>query len=283
MILFDERPSFETAWDATTYRVVMGGMGDDTAMLIAELFNRGYEPDEIVFCDTGSEFEHTYKFIEHLNQWMIENNWSKLTILQKCDIDGNKLSVLSEAEKFNTLPAAAFGSKSCSMKFKVNVADKYFNNNPDCHKAWGVDGKGKSLDSHTGSILRIIGINADEQHRVERWKPEHKWTQVFPLVDWDIGEKESTIVEKVGLYYPKKSSCVCCPHLKGSELVMIRDNYPKDFGRIIAMENNYIEHNMKENSSTKGLCRSKTINQKIQEYESGLNKSESSCEICEYY
>ncbi|UJQ43968.1 hypothetical protein vBKpnSCarvaje_0004 [Klebsiella phage vB_KpnS-Carvaje] len=49
MILFNNRPSIELAWMSTTFRVVMGGMGDDTAMLIAELYKRGFEPDEIVF------------------------------------------------------------------------------------------------------------------------------------------------------------------------------------------------------------------------------------------
>lgn len=69
MILFNYRPQFEEAWEKTSFRVVMGGMGDDTAMVIAEMYKRGYEPDEIVFCDTGSEFQHTYKFIDHLKKW----------------------------------------------------------------------------------------------------------------------------------------------------------------------------------------------------------------------
>ncbi|WP_404460775.1 hypothetical protein [Providencia rettgeri] len=281
MVLFNERPSFDKAWFATSFRVVMGGMGDDTAMLIAEMYKRGYEPDEIVFCDTGSEFEHTYHFIGWLRSWCNEKKWSKVIVLRKWDKDGNPLSVIESAEKNNTLPAAAFGSKSCSLRFKVETADKYFNNHPECHKAWGIKGKGEPLDSHTGSILRVIGINADEPQRADKWKPEHKWTQVFPLVDWNIGEKESLAVEEVGLYYPGKSSCICCPHLTGSELVMLRDTYPSDFGRIIAMENNYIRHELRPYSTTKGMCRRKTINQKIEEYEQDqLDIAEGQCQLC---
>ncbi|EMG9286817.1 hypothetical protein ACN1OJ_000012 [Providencia stuartii] len=281
MVLFDKRPSFEKAWSATSFRVVMAGMGDDTAMLIAEMYKRGYEPDEIVFCDTGSEFEHTYHFIGWLRSWCNEKKWSKVVVLRKWDKDGNPLSVIETAEKKNTLPPAAFGSKSCSLRFKVETADKYFNNHPECLKAWGADKKGAPLNSHTGSILRIIGINADEPQRAERWKPEHKWVQVFPLVDWNIGEKESSAVEEVGLYYPGKSSCICCPHLTGSELVMLRDRYPEDFGRIIAMENNYIRHELRPDSTTKGMCRRKTINQKIEEYEQDqLDIAEGQCQLC---
>ena len=83
---FKDRPIFnQELWDSFEYRVVMGGMGDDTAMMIAELYERGFEPDEIVFCDTGSEFPHTYEFISHLQKWCAEKEWSKVVILKKLD------------------------------------------------------------------------------------------------------------------------------------------------------------------------------------------------------
>jgi hypothetical protein len=138
MVLFDERPPFEKAWFATSFRVIMAGMGDDTVMLIAEMYKRGYEPDEIIFCDTGSEFEHTYNFIGWLRSWCNERKWSKVVVLRKWDKDGEPLSVIETAEKNNTLPPAAFGSKSCSLRFKVETADKYFHNHPECLKAWGL-------------------------------------------------------------------------------------------------------------------------------------------------
>jgi len=282
MIKFTERPDFDTAWAETSFRVVMGGMGDDTAMVIAELHARGYEPDEIVFCDTGSEFPHTYEFIEHLKKWCVDRNWSNVVVLHKFDKDGNPLSVIGTAESANDLPSAAFGSKSCSLRFKVETADKYFNNHPKCWEAWGVNGKGKPLDSHTGTILRIVGINADEDHRIKGWKPEHKWLQVFPLVDWKIGEQESVQVDEVGLYYPGKSSCYCCPHMSGKELHMVKVIYPDEFARIKNLEANYQLTKMTPESTTRGLCRSKTIDQKIAEYvEQGLVRGEGGCSVCQ--
>lgn len=263
MILFAERPPFDFAWHFTDFHVLMGGMGDDTAMLIAEMYERGYEPDEIVFCDTGSEFPHTYGFITFLQNWCIERNWSKVTVLKKYDTDGNPLSVITTAEQGNTLPAAAFGKKSCSLRFKTETADKYFNNHPKALAAWGVTKKGQPLDSHTGSILRIVGINADEPQRAARWAPQDKWVQVFPLYDWGIGERESEAVERVGLYYPGKSSCVCCPHLSSAELHMLHDDYPDVFERVQRMESNYRQHGMTPESSTVGLCRGKTIREKM--------------------
>lgn len=282
MILFNERPNFEEAWASTEFRVVMAGMGDDTAMMIAEMYKRGFEPDEIVFADTGSEHKHTYKFINYLKAWCAQRNWSKVVVLRKTDKSGAPLSVIGLAERDNTLPGAAFGVKSCTLRFKTETADKYFNNHPDCWRAWGVSGKGKSLESHTGSILRIVGINADEPSRYAKWRPEHKWTQVFPLVDWDIGEHESDAVEEVGLYYPGKSSCICCPHMSGKELYNLKIMYPDDYLRIRMLESNYQKTNMTPNSSTRGLCRRNTIGEKIQEYlELGITRGNGGCDICE--
>lgn len=265
MILFQKRPDFETAWEATSYRVIMGGMGDDTIMMIAEMYERGYEPDEVVFCDTGSEFPHTYKVIEFVKKWMSDRKWSRFTHLKKFKADGSDLSLIEMVEDQKTLPAAAFGSKSCSLRFKTETADKYFNNNPNVLKAIGSARKGSKLNSHTGQILKLVGINFDEPEREVKWKPEHKWIQSFPLYDWEIGERESTAVERVGLYYPGKSSCVMCPHLSKSELEMLQSDYPEIFIRVLNIESAYRENQMTPESSTIGLCRSKTIAMKMAE------------------
>jgi len=269
---YTERPHIDDVWNSFDYRVVMCGMGDDTVMLIAELYERGMEPDELIFCDTGSEFPHTYKFIEYLTKWCERNNWSKVVTLRKFDKFKQPLSVISLCQAQDTLPAAAFGAKSCSLRFKVETADKYFNNNLDCWKAWGVTGKGKKISTHTGKILRLVGLNADEETRVAGWKPQDKWVQLFPLYDWDIGEAESEMVEMRDLYYPGKSSCTICPHLTHGEIAMLRDDYPVKFQEALAIEAKYIEVNKKEDSTTVGLGRGKTWATKLAEYDANPSK-----------
>lgn len=257
---FLERPVFtQELWDSFEFKVLMGGMGDDTVMLIAELYERGYEPDEIVFCDTGSEFPHTYDFIKFLIKWCEDKKWSKVVILKKFDKFNQPLSVISMVTEQNTLPAAAFGSKSCSLRFKVETADKYFNNHYKCWVAWGakrpvknphtgetwiIYSKGVATAKHTGKILRLVGINFDEPERIKGWRNEPKWTQAFPLFDLVIGEAESEAVERVGLYYPGKSSCTICPYLTHGEIAMLHDDYPDKYQESINIEDNYRKHNL---------------------------------------
>jgi 3'-phosphoadenosine 5'-phosphosulfate sulfotransferase (PAPS reductase)/FAD synthetase len=243
-----------------------GGMGDDTTMMIAEMYERGYEPDEIVFCDTGSEFPHTYEFIEYLKGWCANRKWSKVVVLKKLSAEGKPLSLIDTIEAERTLPSAAFGIKSCSLRFKKETAEVYLNNHPRSHAAWGVPGKGRRLDSHTGAVLTLIGINADEPERAEGWLPEHKWVSAYPLLDWEIGEKESAAVERVGLYYPGKSSCYCCPHLTGAELFMLKDKYPDKFERVARIEANYRAGRKPGDKGPKGLCRKDTIEDKMRKY-----------------
>ncbi len=291
-------PNIDEIWDSFDFKVVMCGMGDDTAMLIAELFSRDMEPDELVFCDTGSEFPHTYKFIEHLKKWSRVMEWSKVVVLRKLDKFSEPLSVISLCQSQDTLPAVAFGSKSCSMRFKTETADKYFNNHSSCHKAWGVDKKGVAHKHHTGKILRLIGINADESGRAANWSPQPKWVQAFPLIDWGIGEYESPNVDSVGLYYPGKSSCTVCPNMTHAEIAMLRDDYPEIYRQSLSIESKYRDANLKRSAqqdifganvytnTTKGLggLSGKTWEQMMVEYDRNPSKFKSkenkSCNEC---
>lgn len=105
-----------------------------------------------------------------------------------------------------------------------------------------------------------------DTERADKWAPEHKWVQAFPLYDWGVGEKASDAVEKVGLYYPGKSSCYCCPHMNGADLVNLRDNYAPLFQRIQVIESNY-QKTKTSSSGPKGLLRKDTIATKIANYE----------------
>lgn len=217
---------------------VVSGMGDDSAMMIAELFVRGYEPEAIIFCDTGNEWPHTMAFVAKLQTWMLANDWSELVVLDKRNKDGVKTSVYSENFKNGRMPPPVYGFKTCSHRFKREPADRYLAER-EGHKG----DKGRiSWKGWDKKIIKCVGINADEDHRIGNWVEDENFDQVFPLVDWDIGEKEAIeTVEAVGLYMPGKSSCFMCPNATADEVVKLYREHPFYFYMAIAMEQNVVQ------------------------------------------
>lgn len=217
---------------------IVSGCGDDSAMMIAECYVRGYEPKAIVFCDTGNEMQHTYKFLARLSSWMMSRSWSKLIILKKLNKRGEVINVYDENFKHGTMPPPVYGFKTCSQRFKTELANRWIAINEGYGKKIksGIEVQWKSIEK---KIIKAVGINADEDHRIGQWKNDSSFEQVFPLVDWDIGEKESkNTVESVGLYMPGKSSCYMCPNMTAKEIVDLYNHYPLMFYKAIAMERN---------------------------------------------
>lgn len=220
---------------------IVSGCGDDSAMMIAECYVRGYEPKAIVFCDTGNEMPHTYKFLAYLSSWMMSRGWSKLVVLKKTNKDGKVIDVFHENYKHGTMPPPVYGFKTCSQRFKTELANRWIAINEGYGKKIksGIEVQWKNINK---KIIKAVGINADEEHRISQWKSDDNFEQVFPLVDWDIGEKESSdTVCSIGLYMPGKSSCFMCPNMTAKEIVDLHDNYPLMFYKAIAMERNVVD------------------------------------------
>lgn len=219
------------------------GMGDDSLMMIASAYERGYEPKAVIFCDTGNEWPHTYKMIADLSMWMMSKNWSKLIILKKRNGAGEVISVYGDNFKNGRMPSVVYGFASCSIKFKAEVVDKYLSDDYECWWQWGKTQKRFMKGSWSGRVVKAIGINADEDHRINKWSSDDRFEQVFPLVDWDIGEAEAAdAVKRVGLYMPGKSACFMCPNSKASEVVRLYEEHPDLYEKAIAMEKNVIAH-----------------------------------------
>lgn len=252
---------------------IVSGMGDDSAMMIAECYDRGYEPDAIIFCDTGNEWPRTYEFLARLSVWMMERDWSKLVVLKKRNGSGQVINVYDDNFKNGRMPPPVYGFKSCSEKFKTEVANRHLA--IECGHGIPLAGfkdekflawrKRKKLKHNLplsllieryrsrqakidwtnweSKIVKAVGINADEESRIDSWQEDKNFEQVFPLVDWNIGEYESkATVERVGLYLPGKSSCFMCPNATSPEIVDLYNTHPLRFYKAIAMEYNVAEN-----------------------------------------
>lgn len=97
--------------------VSFGGGTNSTAMIIG-MHLRKIPIDYIIFADTGAEQPHTYDFIETFNEWLQKHGLPKITRVYAEDKDGNRLFLEKECFDRKTLPAIAFGFKTCSQNTK---------------------------------------------------------------------------------------------------------------------------------------------------------------------
>jgi len=191
--------------------------GKDSTALLLMMLEKGIEPGEIVFFNTGWEFpemlEHIRRVEEYIGRrivrlqpekpfdyWMFEH---KLTTKNRCGYG------------FPTIK-----SRWCT-RIKLDTLTKF----------WVKMGKPNFY----------LGIAYDEQHRIKgRLLKNNK---KFPLVDWKITEKQalqycySRGFDWGGLYnYFRRVSCWCCPFRRLSELRNLRRFYPNLWQRLMEME-----------------------------------------------
>jgi len=203
--------------------VSYGGGTNSTAMLIG-MRNKGINPDHIIFADTGGERPHTYKALTVMNDWLKDAGFPELITVKTVNVTLEEMCI-----KNKCLPAVAYGGfKTCSQRFKIEPVDKYLNNWEPAQQIWN-DGR---------KITKAIGFDADEPQRAKAYESK-KFTNWFPLLDWDWGRDECIeVIEKEGLPLPDKSSCFFCPNMKQSEIRELSFKYPDLAGRAIAMEEN---------------------------------------------
>jgi len=80
------------------------------------------------------------------------------------------------------------------------------------------EGKAKAEWKSGRKIIKIIGCDADEEHRA-KIPEDKKYIYKYPLVKWGVGRDECIkIIEVAGLGLPGKSACYFCPSSKPTEI-----------------------------------------------------------------
>jgi hypothetical protein len=100
--------------------------------------------------------------------------------------------------------------------------------------------------------VKYVGYDADEAHRAANAdkRNDPKYTNRYPLIEWDITREECLdMIKGAGLEPPKKSACFFCPSSKKHEIVELYQQYPDLLDRALKMEENA------ELTSIKGLGR----------------------------
>jgi hypothetical protein len=233
------RLTTEKALEKNTLTVITCGGGLNFTALIWEWYKRKMaRPDIIIFSDTGSERERTYSHLTIVNNWLISIGYPEITIVFVQEGgDGNQVKLHELCIKTKTLPPPVFNFKSCSMRFKVEQVDKHLNNNVLAKSVWG---KFLKLTDIKNKITRVVGFDADEDHRAYNANC-NKYDVVFPLADWGYTREDcKAILNDSILPIPIKSSCYMCPNMKTHEIVEMAKNEPKALQAALAVEDAFL-------------------------------------------
>lgn len=193
--------------------VQFSGGKDSTAMLNIML-EKGMHIDEVVFYDTGWEFDSVYENIRK-NREKVEALGIKFTTLSP-KYDFNYLGFEKEVHKRNG--TTAIGYSWCGGLCR-----------------WGTREKIRALEKYCKGAIEYIAIAYDEPRRIEK---ERNGVKRFPLNEWKMTEAQALeycyqngyeyIEEGYRLYdLLDRASCYCCANKNLKELRNIYLYLPK--------------------------------------------------------
>lgn len=200
-----------------------GGGVNSGAMLLG-MHMRGLRPDAIFFADTGSELPHTYEFVEKFGAYCVE-------VLKFPPIErvyktyrGQFEGLEKASLRLKTLPGLAFGTRSCSMKYKGDVLDRALRLRAK-EQGW------------TLPVKKAIGYDAGEPWRAQKASAHPRiWTAWYPLVEWGWTRDDCHVYLQAAGFNPGKSSCFFCPAYKKGEIIKLAESHPDYMERALAIE-----------------------------------------------
>lgn len=204
------------------HMIQFSGGKDSTAMLDL-MINKGMPIDEVVFFDTGWEFDSVYANVnDHGN------------LLKRLGI---KFTVLKPDKSFDYL---AFEKEV--HKRDGTIQKGYSWCGGPCR--WGTTEKLKALERYCKGEIEYVGLAYDEQKRIMK---ERKGTKVFLLDQWKMTEADALEhCYSQGVEYQEaghrlydlldRASCYCCANKNLKELRNIYTNLPEYWNRLKVMQ-----------------------------------------------
>jgi 3'-phosphoadenosine 5'-phosphosulfate sulfotransferase (PAPS reductase)/FAD synthetase len=197
--------------------------GGTQSIAIAVLIAQGKlpKPKHAIFADTGREASETMEYFEA----------NVKPIFDKCgltlEIAPHSLATVDLYDKHGLTLIPAFTADGasrtfCSNEWKKSVLNRYL----------------RSLGYGPKNPVRSwIGISKDEIGRAK--ESDTKWNEnYYPLLFGVTMNRADcyNLIREYGLPDPPKSSCWMCPYRRNAQWRRLRDHYPGDFEKAVALD-----------------------------------------------
>lgn len=181
--------------------------GKDSLAMLFRLIDEKKPLDEVIFYDTGMEFQAIYNIRDKVKSLLLEKGIKYTELKPNYDFE---YKMFEKPVKERKPPHNIhYGYSWCGGRCR-----------------WGTSDKLQAIDKYCNDSIVYVGIAVDEP---ERLKKERKPNKVFPLADWKMTEKDCleycykkgwnwdengielyTILDRV--------SCYCCANKNLKEL-----------------------------------------------------------------
>ena len=198
--------------------------GKDSTCMLLKMIDEGMQIDDIIFCDTGLEFEEMYEHIRKVEKAIDR----KITVLKSDKtfeyylLEHEKTRGKNKGQKGYSFPD--FRNRWCTQSLKKSVVKKYLK-----EKYSGDD------------IIEYHGIAIDEPKRFNKNKDKKVR---HPLAEWNVTEADALKYcydrgyDWGGLYEKfHRVSCWCCPLQSLTELKVLYFDYPKKWEKLKEWQN----------------------------------------------
>lgn len=193
--------------------------GKDSLAMLLKIIEKGYPLDEVVFYDTGMEFQAIYNIRDKVIPILTAHN-IKYTELKPEQPFEYTMFEKPVKKKDGTIGK---GYSWCGGRCR-----------------WGTTEKLKAIEKYCKGCVEYVGIAADEPERLNK---ERKGNKIFPLAELNMTERECLLYcyekgfnwneDGVELYsILDRVSCWCCANKNLKELKNYYKHLPKYWDKL---------------------------------------------------
>lgn len=215
--------------------------GKDSLAMLFRLIEENKPLDEVVFYDTGMEFQAIYNIRDRIKLLLEEKNIKFVELKPDYDFE-YKMFEKPVKRRDGTIGK---GYSWCGGRCR-----------------WGTTDKLRTIEKYTQGNYEYIGIASDETKRIAK---ERKSNKIMPLVEWGMTEKDCLdYCHSKGYYWYENDvelydilnrvSCWCCANKNLKELKNYYLYLPEYWGKLKEMQS-MTDRNMKGKYSVLDLER----------------------------